>query len=119
MFLPEPARPRRTVTTGTAPVTDTAAGRIRVISDRCATCDFRPGNRGNLAPGQLAALVRDCLADEGHIVCHESGPDRSTQPSAVCAGFAAHPDAGRSLALRIAALGHLQWQDPPSGCEPA
>ncbi|MDK9496175.1 hypothetical protein QEZ40_000519 [Streptomyces katrae] len=118
MSLSEPRRPRRTVTTGTAPVTDAAAGRIRVMSDRCATCDFRPSNRGNLAPGQLAALVRDCLADEGHIVCHETGPDR-IQPAAVCAGFAAHPDANHSLALRVAAVGHVQWQDPVPASQPA
>ncbi|RST08688.1 hypothetical protein EF910_00070 [Streptomyces sp. WAC07149] len=103
------------MTTGTAPVTDAAAGRVRVMSDCCATCDFRPGNHGNLAPGQLAALVRNCLADEGHIVCHEAGPHRSTQPAAVCGGFAGHPDTDRSLALCFAAVGRVQWQDPPPG----
>lgn len=110
MSLFEPRRSGRTVTTGTAPVTDAAAGRVRVMSDRCATCDFRPGNRGNLAPGQLAGLVGDCLADEGHIVCHESG-HTADRPGAVCAGFAAHPHAGRSLALRLAAVGLTELQD--------
>lgn len=113
MSNPEPWRPGRTVTTGMAPVLAPAAGRVRVMSDRCATCDFRPGNRGNLTPGNWQ---RDCLADEGHIVCHGTGPDR-TQPAAVCAGIAAHPDAGRFLALSIAAVGHLQWQGPALGSE--
>lgn len=101
----------RTVTVGQTPVADDDTGRVRVMADQCATCDFRPGNRGNLAPGQLARLVRDCVADEGHIVCHETGQD-SNLPGAVCAGFAAHPDAGRSLALRIAATGHAELQGP-------
>ncbi|GAA2624485.1 hypothetical protein GCM10010425_20320 [Streptomyces spororaveus] len=104
-------RVERTVAVGQTPVTDTATGRVRVLNTRCATCDFRPGNQGNLAPGQLARLVRDCVADEGHIVCHETG-DESSQPGAICAGFAAHPDAGRSLALRIAATGHALSQEP-------
>ncbi|MEU7322688.1 hypothetical protein AB0465_40625 [Streptomyces griseoviridis] len=70
-------------------------------------------NRDNLAPGRLASLVQDCVADERHIVCHETGRGDG-QPPAVCAGFAAHRDAGRSLALRIAAAGHLQPQTPSS-----
>ncbi|MFI7337137.1 hypothetical protein ACIBUY_04255 [Streptomyces sp. NPDC050085] len=106
-------RMERTVMVGKTPVADAATGRVRVMVERCATCDFRPGNQGNLAPGQLSRLVRECVADEGHLVCHETGQD-SGQPGAVCAGFAAHPDAERSLALRIAAAGHVLPQLPPS-----
>jgi len=103
------SRPGRTVTIGLVPVADIADRRVRDMAEQCSTCDFRPDNCGNLAPGQLARLVRDCAGDEGHIVCHETGSDI---PGAVCAGFAAHPDAGRSLALRVAATGLIHLQVP-------
>ncbi|MFD7034023.1 hypothetical protein ACFWAR_38950 [Streptomyces sp. NPDC059917] len=75
------------------------------------SCDFRPENRGALAPGQLADLVAECVEQEGHLVCHETG-DAAGVPGAVCAGFAALPAAGRSLTLRIAAAGQVAYQDP-------
>ncbi|AIS02375.1 hypothetical protein SGLAU_32205 [Streptomyces glaucescens] len=114
----ELAAGRRTVMVADAPVVDAATGRVRVVSERCATCDFRPGNRRNLAPGQLARLIADCLADEEHIVCHETG-DAADAPGAVCAGFAAHPDAGRSSALRGAATGLAELQHPARADSPA
>ncbi len=106
----EPSIAQRTVAVGQVPVADRESGMVRVVSEKCATCDFRPGNRGNLSPGQLARLITDCLDTEGHIVCHETGDDGV--PGAVCAGFADHPDAGRSLALRIAAAGQTLYQEP-------
>lgn len=81
------------------------------MSERSGTCDFRRESAGNLAPGRFAALVRECVEDEGHTVCHETGPGKD-RPGAVCAGFAAHPDAGRSLALRIAAAGSVIARRP-------
>lgn len=63
-----------------------------------------------LRPGRVAQMVRDAVATEGHIVCHETG-NPGQPPGAVYAGFAAHPDAGHSLALRVAA-GFAEYQDP-------
>ncbi|MFG2621910.1 hypothetical protein ACGFXC_30270 [Streptomyces sp. NPDC048507] len=100
------------MTIGEVPVADPVAGRVRVVAERCGTCDFRPRGKGGLAPGQLARLVAECLADEGHLVCHETGAGRGGGPGAVCAGFAAHPGAYRSLALRVAAAGRILLQDP-------
>ena len=107
----------RTVTTGQTPLTDTAIG--QGMAECCATCDFRPQSRGNPASGQFADLVRECLADEGQLVCHETGQS-ARQPGAICAGFAAHPDAPRSLALRIATTGHAQrhTREAPRDREP-
>ncbi|MEU9035355.1 hypothetical protein AB0D45_10710 [Streptomyces sp. NPDC048352] len=36
---------------------DPFTDQIRLVSERCGTCDFRPGNRGNLTSGHLAALI--------------------------------------------------------------
>ncbi|MER5809081.1 hypothetical protein ABT143_12930 [Streptomyces sp. NPDC002033] len=107
------------MTVGSVPVADPVTGRVRVVAERCGTCDFRPGRHGSLAPGQLARLVAGCLSSEGHLVCHETGEDRGML-GAVCAGFAAHPDAHRSLALRVAAAGARLLQHPsPASDSPA
>jgi hypothetical protein len=40
-------------------VSDPATGRARLLSAKCSTCVFRPGNLMLLEPGRLAALVAD------------------------------------------------------------
>ncbi|GAO08661.1 hypothetical protein TPA0598_04_02970 [Streptomyces lydicamycinicus] len=87
-------------------VADPATWSVRVCADRCATCIFRPGNLMNLDPGRVASMVKKAVADEGHIVCHDT---LGTEAPAICAGFAVHPR-GRaaSLALRLARAGVLK-----------
>ncbi|MDF9813051.1 hypothetical protein [Streptomyces sp. SPB162] len=87
-------------------VADPATWSVRVCGDRCTTCIFRPGNLMNLAPGRVASMVKKAVADEGHIVCHQT---LGAEAPAICAGFANHPR-GRvaSLSLRLARAGVLR-----------
>lgn len=87
-------------------------GEIRLCATRCDTCIYRPGNLMRLSPGRVAQMTRDALANEGHIVCHSTLDEPL---AAICRGFADHPRAQRSLALRIGtALGMLRLVDPPA-----
>lgn len=88
------------------PVADPEARTVRICADRCPTCIFRPGNLMHLAPGRLARLIAQAIADEGHIVCHDT---LGTGAGSICAGYAAHPQgAARSLALRLVRAGVLR-----------
>ncbi|MEH0430316.1 hypothetical protein QBB34_29180 [Streptomyces stelliscabiei] len=95
-------------------VADPETWSVRVCGDRCTTCIFRPGNLMNLEPGRVASMLKDAVADEGHIVCHKT---LGTHAPAICSGFAAHPR-GRvaSLALRLARAGVLSIV-PVQPCE--
>lgn len=86
-------------------------GEIRICESRCTTCIFKPGNLMHLSPGRLAAMTREALECEGHIVCH-STLDHSR--AAICRGYADLPQAQqRSLALRYgAALNILTFITP-------
>ncbi|MEV0444977.1 hypothetical protein AB0I84_31480 [Streptomyces spectabilis] len=87
-------------------VADPQTWTVRVCSDRCGTCIFRPGNLMALERGRVAAMLKTALAEEGHIVCHKT---LGTDAPAICSGFATHPQ-GRtaSLALRLAQAGVLR-----------
>lgn len=87
-------------------------GEVRVCDSLCSTCVFRPGNLMNLDPGRVAGMVRDAVADEGHIICHQT---LGTQEPAMCAGFYRHPIGNaRSLFLRFvrAGIGVITWITP-------
>ncbi|MFE7096588.1 hypothetical protein [Streptomyces erythrochromogenes] len=60
----------------------------------------------HLEPGRLAKLTAHAVANEGHIVCHDT---LGTGAGSICAGYAAHPQgAERSLALRLVRAGALR-----------
>lgn len=83
-------------------ITDPVTGKSRLLSERCATCIFRPDNPMHLQAGRLAQLAADTLARGSYIICHDTlsyGPHPTYGP-AICRGF---HDAyrHRSLALRL------------------
>jgi hypothetical protein len=88
-----------------AHVYDASTGIVRVCDDLCTTCIFHPGNRMDLEPGRVKAMMEVALADEGHIVCHKT---LGTPEPAICAGFERHPHSHRSLALRLVCAGILK-----------
>ena len=49
-------------------------GRVRVLSEQCATCIFRPGNLMHLRRGRLADIVRQCQTRDTNVVCHSTLP---------------------------------------------
>ena len=104
-------------TAGCAPVADETTGEVRLLSERCSTCIFRPGNpfRATM-PARIRDMIADAVADEGHVTCHATLPGSApagVEP-AICRGFA-DTYGDRSLALRFGdALGLTREIPPPS-----
>ncbi|MFD6356653.1 hypothetical protein [Nocardia tengchongensis] len=88
---------------------------VRVMESRCTTCIFTAGNPMNLREGRLKQLLGEAIRNEGHIVCHDTLPAAGTGlDPAICRGFADHPSAMRSIALRLAyAQGVVPIPHPP------
>lgn len=89
---------------------------VRVMSGSYTTCIFSPGNLMSLEPGRVKEMLDAALAEEGHIVCHQtlSRALYGLDP-AICNGFTTHPNAARSLALRYAAITNCTvLVDPPT-----
>jgi hypothetical protein len=64
-------------------------GKVRVLSRRCRTCVFRPGNHMHLAPGRFEELIRRNVDAGALLTCHSTLPygDHPDFGPAVCAGF--------------------------------
>lgn len=58
-----------------------------VREETCATCIFRPGNLMRLRKGRVREMVRDCLREQTHVVCHDT-LDRPPHLQQACKGFA-------------------------------
>ena len=84
----EPARDPRDVI-------DRLSGKVRVLSSRCGTCIFRPGNPLGLAPDRTEDVIRRNVAAGALLTCHSTGPYPDFGP-AVCAGFWARARPGDS-----------------------
>jgi hypothetical protein len=61
-------------------------GRVHVLTEKCPTCVFHPGNRMDLQPGRLADLVRRNVAAGAGLTCHATLMS-AEQPRAICRGF--------------------------------
>lgn len=61
----------------------------RLLSEKCETCIFRPGNLMHLSPGRLKQMVDDSLAENKTITCHSTLPYGKNPGfgAAVCRGF--------------------------------
>lgn len=88
-------------------------GKVHVLSVKCATCIFRPGNPMRLAEGRVKGMVDEAMADQTAITCH-STLYRDDVDEAVCRGFFdAHAD--RSIPLLLAkGMGIVREVDPPT-----
>lgn len=76
-------------------------GRVHVLSARCKTCIFRPGNPMRLVEGRVEEMVAEAVADQSAIVCH-STLYRDGVGEAVCYGFfRAHPTQPLQVAERL------------------
>lgn len=56
---------------------------LRVCSEMCSTCIFRPGNLMQLRPGRVRAMVAESLEHDSFIPCHKT----LDGDKAVCRGF--------------------------------
>lgn len=62
---------------------------LRVLTEKCSTCIFRPGNPMHLEPGRVRDMVDESLSGGGYITCHATltyGANPDFGP-AVCRGF--------------------------------
>lgn len=74
-------------------------GRVHIMSDKCSTCIFRPGNLMHLQPGVVKTMVEESVAEGGGITCHKTIHGQREQ-EATCRGFYdAHADRVPALAL--------------------
>ncbi len=72
---------------------------IHVLSERCKTCIFRPGNLMHLPPGRVSEMCDEAQENNGAIICH-STLDKEQQ--AVCKGFFdRHPTIPLQVAVRL------------------
>jgi hypothetical protein len=92
-------------------------GKVHVLSDKCSTCVFRPGNLMNLQPGRLKDLVEGNLEPDSALTCHQTLEYSGTGADpAVCRGFF---DAywEESTPLRMAKIMDLIEEDDPPAKE--
>jgi len=102
-------------------VRDESTGLPRVLSRKCDTCIFRPGNLMHLAPGQRDQMVREALAVGGWIVCHEtlSVTGKPVGAQAICRGFwDIHSVEALGCRLTLALGGPIETP-PPTASKPA
>lgn len=97
-------------------IVDPDTGLPRLLSRKCETCIFRPGNLMHLAEGAREHMVRTSLANGSWITCHETLPygPHPDVGEAICRGFYdihGHRSAGTRLAR---ALGGPVEVDPPT-----
>jgi hypothetical protein len=85
-------------------------GRVWVLTDKCLTCIFRPGNLMHLHPGDRDAMVAKCVRQQAPIPCHKT----LDGPRSVCRGFY---DVHRQdiIPLVLAeAMGLIEFDEPPT-----
>ncbi|SEB46397.1 hypothetical protein SAMN04489727_1956 [Amycolatopsis tolypomycina] len=87
-------QPRATTTTDATAspigdVVDRSTGLPRLLTRKCETCIFRPGNLMHLNDGARDDMVRAALASDSWIVCHATLPAAGIPvgEQAICRGF--------------------------------
>lgn len=43
-----------------------------LLTDKCATCIYRPGNLMDLRPGRVAQMTKETRAKDTNVICHKS-----------------------------------------------
>jgi hypothetical protein len=86
-----------------ADVLDPATGKVRVLSHRCQTCIFRPGNLMHLAPGRCGQIVKANVAAGALLTCHSTLP------------YGDHPDFGPAVCAGFWARHGMAWRQPRDG----
>lgn len=87
-------------------------GKVHVLSDKCKTCIFRPGNLMHLRAGRVKDMVETSISQEAAITCHSTLKHPET-PRAICRGFF-DSYSNEVFPLRLAkALNAIEYQDEP------
>lgn len=61
-------------------------GKVHVMSEKCDTCIFRPGNLMMLASGRVKQMVDGSISEGAGITCHKTIHGQRDQ-EATCRGF--------------------------------
>ena len=61
-------------------------GKVHVLSDKCSTCVFRPGNLMSLQSGRFKDLVESNRKNDTALSCHKTLYRDDVRP-AVCRGY--------------------------------
>ncbi len=83
--------------------------KLWVLTRKCDTCIFRPGNLMRLQPGRVDDMVNHCIENDTVIPCHST----LDGPRSICRGlYDVHRDdiTVMQLAERI---GVMEFDDPP------
>jgi hypothetical protein len=85
-------------------------GKMYVMSERCSTCIFRPGNLMHLQRGRVRAMVDEVQRTQGCIPCHKTlGGD-----NAICRGqFDLHPTQPIQIAERLGMVVYVELDTIP------
>ncbi len=79
---------------------------LRVATEQCSTCIFRPGNLMHLHVGRLATMAKEVQATEGYVTCHQT-LDRPLRQRVVCRGSF---DRFKTQIIQVAErLGFIEW----------
>jgi hypothetical protein len=90
--------------------------RPRLLSEKCQTCIFRPGNLMRLRPGRVRQMVRQTLDAGATITCHETLPygQYPDYDKAVCRGFYDAHGQRSNLVRIVERLGGFDEVPPPT-----
>lgn len=82
---------------------------MRVMSEQCSTCIFRPGNLMHLNTGRLADMVSSVKATESYVICHDT-LDLPLRKRAICKGSF---DRIKTTIIQLAErMGFIELVDP-------
>jgi hypothetical protein len=92
---------------------DDGVDRVHVLSERCDTCVFRPGNLMSLNPGRMKDLVETNRERDTAFACHQT-IYRDDRDQAICRGY--YDAYGKEITpLRMAtAFGIIAEVEPPT-----
>lgn len=79
----------RSVAKDAGDIVDDVTRKVRVLSEKCSTCIFWPGNRMHLSEGYLQDIIRGNVEVGSLLTCHQTLPygDFPDFGSAACRGF--------------------------------
>lgn len=100
-------------------------GKVHVLSRKCDTCIFRPGNLMHLGEGRREQMVAESVTErgageeglplQGVIACHDTIHRDDGVRRVICRGFY-DVHGTQVILLRLAVLkGVIEFVDPPAG----
>jgi len=86
---------------------DPITGELRILTEKCSTCIFRPGNLMNLNEGRLQDMTDSTDAGDTNVICHQS---LGRKVGDMCRGsYDRRPGQLARIAER---LGFIKWVEP-------